>query len=626
MESTVVMPETSPRTQVSAPEIKTLIDLFRSAVARDRSDLLHDKREGAWRAISSRDLEQGVREVAMGLYALGVRAGDHVGLLSENCVEWTIADLGVLNCGAADVPIYATQGPKQVAYILKDARVEVLFISNQKQYDRVRDALDDCPDLRVIVSFDKLSTPTGRAMSFDDLLTSGRAADEAEPQLYETLRASVDPDTLATLIYTSGTTGDPKGVMLTHWNLVSNALINAQVSRLSASEVALSFLPFSHIFERTTIYMYLCAGVSIYYAQSVDTLARDFLDARPHFMTSVPRLFEKFYARAMEKAEEGGKLKAAIARWAVRVGNEWGKAVSRGKRPGLILALKHSVADWLVFSKWRTAMGGRIRALVSGGAPLESELAFMFYAAGLPIYQGYGLTESSPTISANHPNANRIGSVGRPIPGVMVKIAEDGEILCSGPNVMRGYYNRDEETLEALQTDEEGRVWLHTGDIGYLDPDGYLFITDRKKDLIKTSGGKYIAPQPIENAIKRSRYVNQVVVIGDQRKFPAALIVPRWDALQNYAANNGMTFNGESDLINNPKIISLIESEVARLTGDLAQYERVKAVLLLNQEMTVENGELTPTLKVKRRFVTEKYKKLIDQLYAVKEAQYTASP
>ncbi len=620
------MPDTSPRTQLSALEIQTLIDLFRNAVAADRSDLLFDKHEGAWRATSSRDLERRVREVTMGLYALGVRAGDHVGLLSENRVEWTIADLGVLNCGAADVPIYATQAPKQVAYILKDAGVEVLFISNQEQYDRVRDELNDCPDLRVIVSFDKLNAPTGRVMSFDDLLTWGRAAGEAEPQLYETLRASVRPDTLATLIYTSGTTGDPKGVMLTHWNLVSNALINAQVSGLNETEVALSFLPFSHIFERTTIYMYLYAGVSIYYARSVDTLTRDFLDARPHFMTSVPRLFEKFYARAMEKAEEGGKLKAAIARWAVRVANEWGKAVSRGKRPGPVLSLKHSIADSLVFSKWRTAMGGRIRALVSGGAPLETELAMMFYAAGLPIYQGYGLTESSPTISANRPDANRIGSVGRPIPGAMVKIAQDGEILCSGPNVMRGYYNRDEETQEALQTDEEGRVWLHTGDIGYLDPDGYLFITDRKKDLIKTSGGKYIAPQPIENAIKRSRYVNQVVVIGDQRKFPAALIVPRKDALQNYAANCGITFNGDSELLKDPKIIGLLESEVDRLTGDLAQYERVKAVLLLNQEMTVESGELTPTLKVKRRFVTEKYKKLIDQLYAVKEAQYTASP
>ena len=603
--------------------ITTLVDLFRHSIMGEKNGLLNYKTGGIWRAISAGELDQKVRTVAMGLYALGVRSGDHVGLLSENRVEWTITDLGVINCGAVDVPIYATQASKQVAFILNDAGVEVLFISGQEQYDRLRDTLNNCPKLRVVVSFDPINASSSKVMSFEEFLNWGRAADQSEPQLYETLRASVQPDSLATLIYTSGTTGDPKGVMLTHSNLVSNALTNCQIAQMKEGDIGLSFLPFSHIFERTTIYMYLYAGVSIYYARSVDTIAEDLAETRPTFMTSVPRLFEKIYARAMEKAEEGGKAKAAIARWAVAVTKQWAMKINGGKEPGLILNLKRGIANRLVFSKWRAAMGGRVRALVSGGAPLPPELGFVFFGAGLPIYQGYGLTETSPTITGNNPEANRIGSVGRPIPGVLVRIAEDGEILCSGPNVMRGYYNRDEDTRNALETDAEGRVWLHTGDIGYLDSDGYLFITDRKKDLLKTSGGKYIAPQPIENAIKRSRYVNQVVVVGDGRKFPSALIVPQADAVRSFAAQNGITSGDTAELFKNPQIVGLIESEVDKCTSDLSQYEKVKAVLLLDRELTIESGELTPTLKVKRRVVVEKYKKLIDQLYAGKEALHT---
>ncbi|MGE0128506.1 MAG: long-chain fatty acid--CoA ligase [Blastocatellales bacterium] len=609
-------------------KITTLVDLFRHAVARDNRGLLNHKKDGAWISISSSELAAQVGAVAMGLYALGVRAGDRVGILSENRVEWTMADLGVINCGAVDVPIYATQAPKQVAYILNDAAVEVLFISNQAQYDRIRDALNSCPKLRVIVSFDQVIAPQGKVMSFDDFLNWGRAADEAEPELYETLRKSVTPDSLATLIYTSGTTGDPKGVMLTHANLVSNALANFHNAELTESEVALTFLPFSHILERTTIYMYLYGGVSIFYAESVESVAQDLMEVRPNFMTSVPRLFEKIYARAMEKAEESGKAKAAIARWAVGVAKQWADGAGGGRQAGMLLSLEHRIADAMVYSKLRAALGGRVRALVSGGAPLAPDLTQFFFGAGLPIYQGYGLTESSPVISCNTPQANRIGSVGKPIPGVSVRIAEDGEILASGPNVMRGYYNRPDATEETLENDAEGRVWLRTGDIGHLDADGYLFITDRKKDLIKTSGGKYVAPQPIENAIKRSRFVNQVVVIGDGRKFASALVVPQMDALRAFAQQQGIATGGASGadganddgLINHPKIVSLIESEVDKHTNDLSQFEKIKAVLLLPRELTIESGELTPTLKVKRRVVVEKNKKQIDQLYAEKEA------
>lgn len=607
---------------MQADSITTIVDLFRYVVAHDRTDLIKFKRGGSWQTLSARQLDEQVRLTAMGLYELGVRAGDHVGLLSENCIEWTIADLGVLNCGAADVPIYATQAPKQVAYILNDAGVEVIFISNQKQYDRVSAELSSCPRLRAIVAIEPFSSSQSRVMSFADLLQTGRQADRAEPQLYDTLRATVRPASVATLIYTSGTTGDPKGVMLTHANLVSNAITNAGIAQMNEGETALSFLPFSHVFERMAIYMYLYAGSTIYYAQSMDTVAEDLLAARPHFMTSVPRLFEKIYARAMEKAEEGGRVKAAIARWAVVQAKEWAKLVSNGKEPGALLKLKHAIADRLVFTKWRAALGDRVRGLVSGGAPLSPELALAFYGAGIPIYQGYGMTESSPVIAANYPGANRIGSVGKAIPGVKLKIAEDGEILCSGPNVMPGYFNRAEETKEALETDREGRVWLHTGDIGRLDADGFLFITDRKKDLLKTSGGKYIAPQPIENAIKQSRFVNQVVVIGDQRKFPAALIVPQMDVLRFYAAQNGIAEDGQA-LLNNPRIVDLIEKEVERCTGDFSHYERIKGILLIDREMTIENGELTPTLKIRRRVVVDHHRQSIDQLYAEKEALYT---
>ncbi|HEV2665894.1 MAG TPA: long-chain fatty acid--CoA ligase [Blastocatellia bacterium] len=606
-----------PKEVEAGAEVTTLVELFRRAVSRERN-LLNYKKDGQWRQVSSRELESQVRAVAMGLHALDVRVGDRVGILSENRVEWTIADLGVINCGALDAPIYATQSPKQTAYILNDAGVEVLFISNQAQYDRVRDALNSCPKLRVIISFDPIIAPSAQVMSFGDLLTRGRAADREEPGLYETLREIVTPESLATLIYTSGTTGDPKGVMLTHANLVSNTLANFQNSELKAGEVALTFLPFSHILERTTIYMYLHAGVSVYYAESVETVARDMAEIRPHFMTSVPRLFEKVMARAMEKAEERGERQAAIARWAVEVAKRWAQAASEGRDAGVVLKLKHKAAGALVYSKLRGALGGRVRALVSGGAPLAPELAQFFYGAGMPIYQGYGLTESSPVIACNTPRANRLGSVGKPIPGVRVRIAEDGEILASGPNVMRGYYNRPAETVEALETDAEGRIWLRTGDIGYLDADGYLFITDRKKDLIKTSGGKYVAPQPIENAIKQSPYVNQVVVIGDSRKFPAALIVPQMDALRAYARRQGIVAE-ESELIKHPEIIDLIEKEVDTRTTDMSKYEKVKAVLLLPRELTVEGGELTPTLKVKRRVVVEKNKEQIERLYASKE-------
>lgn len=618
----------------TTPPIKTLVDLFRHITVKEKPQLLNFKLGNSssensgdntgWQSLSTQELIEKVRLAAMGLYALGIQPGDHIGLLSENRVEWTIADLAIVNCGAADVPIYSTQAPKQVTYILNDAEAEVLFISNQAQYDRVRDALNACPKLRIIISFDQVNAPSGRVMSFEELLNWGRAANETDPRAFETMQATVKTETLATLIYTSGTTGDPKGVMLTHGNLVANVLSTAQVNSVLEDEPGLSFLPFSHIFERAVIYYYLYAHAKIYYAQSIETVPRDLIEVKPFYMTSVPRLFEKIYARAMEKADRKGGATAKMAGWAIETAKEWADVASNGGSPGFILSLKHKIADSLVLSKWRAAMGGRIKYFVSGGAALVPELAKVFYAAGMPILQGYGLTESSPGISSNSATKNRIGSVGQAIPGVTVKIAEDGEILCAGANVMRGYYNKPEETAATLSTDAEGRTWLHTGDVGHLDNDGYLFITDRKKDLLKTSGGKYIAPQPIENVIKSSRFVNQVVVIGDGRKFPAALIVPQMDALQAYAQQHGIAVTTPGELTKHPQIIDLIERQVDKCSHELSKHERIKAVLLLDREMTIEGGELTPTLKVKRRVVVDRHKQAIDQLYRDKEAAHAA--
>lgn len=602
--------------------ITTLNDLFRQAVAADKPALLNFKKGGPWQSLSAHELAERVRAAALGLYALGVRGGDRVGILAENSAEWIISDLGVLNCGAVDVPIYATQAPKQVQYILQDAGVEVLFVSNQAQYDRVREVLS-ATKLRVIIAFEPIQA-SGRVLPFEEFLNWGRAAANTEPELYERLSHSVTADSLATLIYTSGTTGDPKGVMLSHGNLLASVLINHRDAELKESETALSFLPFSHIFERSTIYLYLYARVTTFLAENIDTVAANLRETRPYFFTSVPRLFEKMYAKTLEKAEAGGKLTATLAEWSFDMARQWARLASENKPIPALLGFKHKIADKLVLSKWRAALGGRIRILVAGGAALPEDLAYVFYGAGLPIYQGYGLSESSPTISCNNPRENRIGSVGRPRPGVTVRIAEDGEILAAGANIMLGYYNRPDETAAALETDSEGRVWLHTGDIGHLDADGFLYITDRKKDLLKTSGGKYIAPQPIENALKRSRFINQVVVIGNDRKFPAALIVPQMEMLKSYAELKHIKYTDPRDLLTQPQIIDLFERQVAKFSGELAQYEKLKGVALLEKELTIESGELTPTLKVKRRVVNEKYRAVIDKLYAEKEAQHAA--
>ena len=599
----------------------TINALLEVVAATHQPDILNHKQDGHWQSISAQEIAVQVRATALGLYSLGVRPGDHVGLLAENRPEWTIADLGVLNCACADVPIYATQAPKQVSYILNDASIEVMFISSAKQLARVQESLDDVPTLKKIIAFDHFKTDDPRVLYFADVQAFGRQLDRLQPDLYDRLRNQITPESLATLIYTSGTTGEPKGVMLTHDNIMSNVRNVAQAMNIHAGDVALSFLPFSHIFERVTIYLDMFLGVKVYLAESIDTVAQNLTEVRPHFLTSVPRLYEKIYAKTVEKAEAGGAAQARIVNWAIDVAKEWAVLENSGKPVPLLLQAKRAFAVKLVFAKWQAAFGGRIKNLASGGAALPLELAQVFYGAGLQILQGYGLTESSPVISMNTATANRLGSCGKAIPGVTVKIAKDGEILASGANIMQGYFNKPQATAETLSHDEQGNRWLHTGDIGHLDADGFLYITDRKKDLIKTSGGKYIAPQPVENALKQSRFINQAVVIGEQRKFPAALIVPHFDALKNYAELKNIAYQDVKDLLRHPTIIDVIERQIDKLTPELGKFEKLKGVVLLAQEMTIESGELTPTLKVKRRVVMEKYKDQIDAMYAEKERQ-----
>jgi long-chain acyl-CoA synthetase len=384
----------------------------------------------------------------------------------------------------------------------------------------------------------------------------------------------------------------------------------------SNDDVALSVLPLSHIFERQAMYMYLYRGLAVYYAESLDMLGPNLREVRPTILVGVPRIFEKIYARIRERTAAKGKIQLALLSWAVSVAKDYGRCMVSGKRIPTSLQLQHSLANRLIFSKWREALGGRIRVLVSGGAALPEDLGYMYLGAGIPIIQGYGLTETSPGITSCTQQVNRIGTVGRPIPNVEIRIAADGEIETRGPNVMRGYYNKPEET-RAVFTDDG---WFKTGDIGSIDEDGFLRITDRKKELFKTSGGKYIAPQPIEQMIKGSRFVNQVVLIGNGRKFPAALIVPDWERVESYAQLKGIKANSRAELSREPRVIDLFERQIAGLTTDLAQYERVKKVALLENELTIEGGELTPTMKVKRRVVDEKYRKIIDQLYEETDA------
>jgi len=592
--------------------IRTLCDLFYDSVDRHhKPEHLRHKRGGEWRGISSEEFRRAVEELSMGLRGLGVERGDRVAILSENRPEWAFADLATLTAAAVDAPIYSTLTPAQVLYILNDSEAKVLFLSSEAQGRKVAEIRAQAKHLRHVIRMDDV--PIEGTLSLDEVRAKGREALAKDPQAVRRRAAEVKAEDLATLIYTSGTTGDPKGVMLLHSNLVSNVEAARQVfPQLTTEDVALSFLPLCHVFERMGgHYMMLRAGATIAYAESVDKVPANMLEVRPTIMLSVPRLYEKMYARVQEKVAADPPLRRKIFAWAMKVGRARFRHQVEGTTPGPLLRLKSAVADTLVFSKIKERTGGRLRLFVSGGAPLAREIAEFFGAAGLLILEGYGLTETSPVIAVNRPDALKPGSVGKPLAGVEVKIAEDGEILTRGPHVMRGYFRKAEATAEAI--DKEG--WFHTGDVGVVDDKGFLIITDRKKDIIVTSGGKNIAPQPIENLIKTNAFVAEVVMIGNKRNFPAALVVPNFEILEKWAREKGVAHKNAQELIARPEVVAHYEALIKELTKDLAQFERIKKITLLAHEFTLEAGELTPTLKVKRRVVEQKYKDVIDRMY-----------
>ncbi|MCA1593511.1 MAG: long-chain fatty acid--CoA ligase, partial [Acidobacteria bacterium] len=606
-------PPHPPRVPLHADEPATLGEMFERAVGlQRRPDMLNYKRGGAWRSISSDEFMERALALALGLYALGVRRGDRVAIHSENCPEWTLADAGCQLSGVIDVPIYSTQAPPQVCYILNDSGARVLFVQNRAAYERIAEAIKDCAAVEhVVFLLEETDGGTARVSTIAQLEARGRALLLERPELAEELARAVCAVDVATIIYTSGTTGEPKGVMLTHSNLVSNLIDMLERLHFGEGDVALSVLPLSHVFERMAMYMYIQHGMRIFYAESLEKIGDNMREVRPTLVVAVPRLFEKIYAKIQEKASEGGRVKASLLAWAVGVGKRWARHKLKHEEMPPLVELQHRLASRLVFSKWHAGMGGRMRMFVSGGAALPEEIGYVFEGAGLPITEGYGLTETSPVIAANTVEDNRIGTVGRPIRNVEVRIADDGEIETRGPNVMLGYYNKPEATREVFTPDG----WFKTGDIGALDAEGFLSITDRKKELFKTSGGKYIAPQPIEQRIKASRFVNQVVLVGNGRKFPAALIVPDWEQLRSYAQLKSLDITTPADLCRHPRIIDLLQRQVDAVTADLSKYERVKKIALLERELTIEGGEMTPTLKVKRRVVDEKYRDVIDRLY-----------
>ncbi len=608
---TIPHPETGGSTAGPAGDPETLPGLFRRAIEKTRlPDALNFKRDGEWKSISSAEMISRIENIALGLSALGFRRGDKVAILAANSPEWTLSDAGCQFAGIVDVPIYTTLAPNSVRYILIDSQPRVFFLENKAAYDRVAEILVDCTSIEKFVFFDTEGVDLPNAISLLDLETADGNVDARSDKLGK-MEGAVQPGDIATLIYTSGTTGEPKGVMLTHANIISNVIAAGEKYDFTVHDVSLSVLPLTHVFERSAMYLYIFNGMSVFYAESIDKVPDNLRDVRPTIFIGVPRIFEKVYAKAKLKAAQTGGLKEKIFDWAIEIAKRYAMHNETSEPIPFVLSLKHRIADALVYSKLREFFGGRLRACITGGAALPDDIFLIFTGAGISIMQGYGLTETSPVITASNPSEVKLGTVGKPIRNMRIRIAADGEIEASGPGVMLGYYNKPDATREAFT--EDG--WFKTGDIGQIDDDGFLRITDRKKDLFKTSGGKYIAPSPIEQMIRSSRFVSQVVLVGNERKFAAALVVPNFEMLESYVKLKNLDAKTPSDMCSNQRIIDLIERQIDAATKDLAQFEKVKKVALLENELTVEGGELTPTLKIKRRVVEEKYRDVIDAMY-----------
>jgi long-chain acyl-CoA synthetase len=575
--------------------------LLYSADRYSKPDAFKIKSQGQWKNVSTAEFLLEVEELFFGLKAVGIRAGDRVAIMSENRLEWAVADYASLCLGAVVVPIYPTLSAAQVDGLLQNSRPALVFVSTAEALGKLRSVTRRCFGPYVVI-FDAANDQSG-VMRLDDIYDMGRSLSRSRPGEFRRTAMAVAPEDVATIIYTSGTTGVPKGAMLTHRNLVSNVMATCQVLPIYSWDLSLSFLPLSHIFQRHVDYATFYAGASIAYAENLAAVAENMAEVRPTFAAGVPRFFEKMHSRIMAEVMHGPKIRRALFSKALQIGHDY----VRTGQP----TRAYSAANKLVFQKIRQRLGGRIRMFISGGAALAPEIGEFFFAVGLPVFEGYGLTETSPVITLNGPAGTRIGTVGRVIGDVQLRIADDGEILVRGSNVMKGYYRMRRETNHALR---EG--WFHTGDVGTMDGDGFLTITDRKKDLIVTSSGKNIAPQPIENRLKLIPYFENVVLVGDGRNFISALLVPDYDALAEYARAHGIQFDKPAELIHKREIHDLAMREIERHTADLASFEKIGKVAFLEKDFTIDGGELTPTLKVRRSAVEKKFSAQIDLLYA----------
>ena len=563
---------------------------------------LATKKESGWEKFSTQDVKDIAEDVACGLLKMGVQPGDKIAIASTtNRAEWNFIDLACLMIGAIDVPVYPTISEKDYRFIFNQSEVQYCFVSDRPLFKKISSIKDDVPTLKEVFIFnDELG-----CKNWKDVRELGKGADRSQ---LEELKSKVKYEDLATIIYTSGTTGEPKGVMLSHRNLVSNALASKKRLPAEPGIRAVSFLPLCHSFERMLIYLYMYLGTQVHYAQSMETIGDDLRDVKPQIFTAVPRLLEKVYDRIMAKGNELTGLKRKLFFWAVSLAEKFDY---KGKGPWYNFKL--GIARKLIFSKWQEALGGEVKLAASGSAALSVHLNKIFNGAGIPIMEGYGLTETSPVVSVNELDNDgfRFGTTGRPIEHVTVKIAEDGEILVKGPNVMMGYYKNQEKTDEVI--DPEG--WFHTGDIGEMVEGQFLKITDRKKEIFKTSGGKYIAPQPMENTFKQSPYVEQIIVIGENQKHPSALVVPNFEHLKEYCSKKNIPFESNEAVLKNNEVCDMIESEIQKYNEQYGNYEQVKKIKIIPTEFTIDGGELTPTLKLKRKVILEKYSNVIDQIY-----------
>jgi long-chain acyl-CoA synthetase len=586
-----------------------LLELFKTEY-HSISDLFNIKKDGNWVHFSANDYVNYSNQISLGLLALGVQKGTRIATVMNNCPEWNFLDIGILQVGAVQVPVYPTISEDNYRYIFKDSEVEYLIFSDQDIYNRIKNVIPGIPGLKAVFSID----PIEGIRNWNDILELGKKYSNQDE--LEAIKETILPGDLATIIYTSGTTGRPKGVMSSHNNFVTNYKALGEIPPLKMHDRAVSFLPLCHVYERTAGYVYQSFGVSIFYVQNIDELGDYIREVKPHGFASVPRVFEKIYNKIVSKGRKLPLPMKVLFFWALRQGHKFELDHARG----WVYDLKLYIANLLVFRKWREALGGELKFIVSGSAPLHPRLARIFWAAKIPILEAYGLTETSPGVTCYRfePGCMKFGTVGPLLSGNQMKIADDGEVLVKGPNVMMGYLNRPEKTAEAIDTDG----WFHTGDIGLIEDGKFLKITDRKKEIFKTSGGKFIAPQPIEQRMKESPFIEQIMVVGENRNYAAALIIPNFEHLKNWCEVKNIEFGSKEKAVTNPTINRRIRKDVERFNQDLDQTEKIKKIRLLNAEWSIDTGEISPTLKLRRKFIVEKYSKIIDETYRSSEYNY----